>query len=39
MSWNAKRSLARNNNTKELLEHPWVANREDLPAGLITAGQ
>ena len=38
MSWNSKWSLA-HNNTKELLEHPWVANREDLPAGLITASQ
>jgi len=34
MTWNAKWSLARNNNTKELLEHPWVANREDVPQGL-----
>jgi len=34
MSWNGKWSLARNNNTKELLEHPSVANLEDLPAGL-----
>jgi mannan endo-1,4-beta-mannosidase len=32
MSWNAKWSLARNNNTKELMEHPWVVNREDLPS-------
>lgn len=35
MSWNAKWSLARNNNTKELLEHPWIVNREDLPKGLV----
>ena len=35
MSWNAKWSLASNNNVKELLSHSWVANREDLPAGLI----
>ena len=34
MTWNAKWSLARNHNTKELLEHPWVANREDVPQGL-----
>jgi mannan endo-1,4-beta-mannosidase len=39
MSWNAKWSLARNNNTKELLEHPWMVNREDLPAGLIIANK
>jgi mannan endo-1,4-beta-mannosidase len=31
MSWNARWSLARNNNTQELLDHPWIANREDLP--------
>jgi len=34
MSWNAKWSLARNTHAKELLEHPWIANREDLPKGL-----
>ncbi len=34
MSWNGKWSLARNNNTKELLDHPSVANLEDLPTGL-----
>jgi mannan endo-1,4-beta-mannosidase len=37
MSWNARWSLARNENVKELLEHPWIVNREDLPKGL--AGQ
>jgi mannan endo-1,4-beta-mannosidase len=31
MSWNGKWSLARNNNTKELLAHPCIANRSDLP--------
>ncbi len=34
MSWDAKWSLARNEHTKELLAHPWVVNRDDLPAGL-----
>jgi mannan endo-1,4-beta-mannosidase len=34
-SWNARWSLASNLNTKELLNHPMVANREDLPAGLV----
>jgi mannan endo-1,4-beta-mannosidase len=34
MSWNAKWSLARNKHTKELLDHPWIVNREDLPKGL-----
>ena len=33
-SWNANWSLARNHNTTELLNHPWIVNREDLPAGL-----
>lgn len=31
MSWNSKWSLARNNKTKELLHHAWIANRDDLP--------
>ncbi len=39
MSWNAKWSLARNTHTKELLDHPWIANREDLPAGLVGKAQ
>ena len=34
MSWNAKWSLARNTNTTELLNHPRIVNREDLPKGL-----
>ncbi len=34
MSWNANWSLARNNYTTELLNHPWMINREDLPKGL-----
>ncbi len=34
MSWNAKWSLAWNTNTTELLNHPWIINREDLPKGL-----
>ena len=35
MCWNVKWSLATNENTKELLGHPSVANREDLPAKLF----
>jgi mannan endo-1,4-beta-mannosidase len=35
MSWNAKWSLATNQFTKELLGHPSVINREDLPAALF----
>lgn len=37
MSWNGKWSLARNQNTTELLSNPAIANREDLPAGLAGA--
>jgi mannan endo-1,4-beta-mannosidase len=33
--WNAKWSLASNEYTRELLSHPAVANREDLPQELI----
>jgi mannan endo-1,4-beta-mannosidase len=35
MSWNGKWSLARNNNVKELLAHPWIVNRDDLPPDLM----
>lgn len=35
MSWNAKWSLASNTNTTELLNHPWIVNREDLPKKLV----
>jgi mannan endo-1,4-beta-mannosidase len=34
MSWNAKWSLASNQHVKELLDHPWIVNREDLPPDL-----
>jgi mannan endo-1,4-beta-mannosidase len=34
MCWNNKWSLASNTNTAELLNHPWIVNREDLPNGL-----
>jgi mannan endo-1,4-beta-mannosidase len=34
MSWNAKWSLASNQHVKELLDHPWIINREDLPPDL-----
>ena len=34
MSWNEKWSLAANEHVQELLDHPWVVNREDLPPGL-----
>ena len=36
MSWNAKWSLATNQNVKALLEYPTVANRADLPARLFS---
>lgn len=35
MSWNAKWSLAENHHTKELLAHPAIINRENLPPGLV----
>jgi mannan endo-1,4-beta-mannosidase len=35
MSWNARWSLATNTNTTELLNHPWIINREDLPENLV----
>jgi mannan endo-1,4-beta-mannosidase len=31
-SWDGKWGLGRNVNTRELLDHPWLVNREDLPA-------
>jgi mannan endo-1,4-beta-mannosidase len=31
LAWNGKWSLGRNRNAKQLLEHPWLVNREDLP--------
>lgn len=34
MSWNEKWSLAKNEHVRELLDHPWIVNREDLPAEL-----
>jgi mannan endo-1,4-beta-mannosidase len=37
MCWNAKWSLAANEFTKELLDHPSVVNRENLPANLFPA--
>ncbi len=39
LCWNAKWSLATNESTKELPNHPSVANREDLPARLFKAGE
>jgi mannan endo-1,4-beta-mannosidase len=35
MSWNARWSLARNANVKDLLANPVIANLDDLPPGLI----
>lgn len=35
MSWNAKWSLSRNTHAPELLAHPWMVNRGDLPKGLV----
>ncbi len=36
LAWSWKWSLGRNQNAKQLLEHPWLVNREDLPAALVT---
>ena len=33
MCWNDGWSMAKNNNTKELLDRPEIINREDLPTG------
>ena len=35
MSWNAKWSLASNTNVTEMLNDPWIVNREDLPKNLV----
>ena len=34
-SWNERWSLAGNHHAKELLDHPWSVNIEDLPKGLV----
>lgn len=34
MSWNAKWSLASNRHVREMLAHPWIVNRDDVPAEL-----
>ena len=36
LAWHNKWSLGRNHNAKQLLEHPWLVNREDLPGALTT---
>jgi mannan endo-1,4-beta-mannosidase len=33
LAWSGKWSLGQNNNTKTLLEHPWMVNREDMGHG------
>lgn len=37
LAWSSKWSIAANNYSKELLEHPWIVNREDLPRALFPA--
>ena len=39
MSWDARWSLARNTNVKELLTDPWTVNRGDLPGALAGQGR
>ena len=34
MSWNGRWSLSRNTHAQELLAHPWLVNRDDLPKDL-----
>ncbi len=34
MSWNAKWSLGQNTNVTEMLDDPWLVNREDLPKAI-----
>jgi mannan endo-1,4-beta-mannosidase len=35
LAWHHKWSLARNMNARQLLEHPWLVNREDLSNTLV----
>lgn len=35
LAWHNKWSLGRNEHAKQLLEHPWLVNREDLPAAFV----
>ena len=37
LSWDARWSLARNNNVKETLADSWIVNRDDLPVGFTGA--
>jgi len=39
LCWNGKWSIGRNRYGKELLEHPWVVNREGLPSALAGTGK
>ncbi len=36
LAWHGNWGLGRNRNTKQLLEHPWIINREDLPPEFAT---
>ncbi len=37
LSWDSKWGLGSNTHTKDLLDHPWLVNREDLPRA-VAAG-
>jgi mannan endo-1,4-beta-mannosidase len=39
LSWQGGWSLARNRNVKEMLEHPWIANREDIGGAFGVSGK
>jgi mannan endo-1,4-beta-mannosidase len=34
LSWHDNWGLGRNSHTRDLLDHPWIVNREDLPRAL-----
>lgn len=37
--WDGKWGLGGNRNTRELLAHPWLINRDDLPAAFAAAAK
>lgn len=39
LAWHWNWGLGRNRNTKQLLEHPWVINREDIPPGFAAGAK
>ena len=37
LAWDGKWSIGQNRNAKQLLEHPWLVNREDLPKAIAAS--